>query len=150
MSHIHRLPLSISVLLIIIGGMTTGCNGSVAPEAERDLALAPLVQMPDYVQSAPAAVQQAYQFAVANPDVLQHIPCYCGCAAIGHASSYDCYVADVNADGSVQFDPHALGCSICVDITQDTMRLLKPGKDVQEIRTFIDTTYSRFGPSTTP
>jgi hypothetical protein len=38
------------------------------------------------------------------------------------------------SDGTVKtFDPHALGCSICVDITQDAMRMLKDGKSVPEI-----------------
>jgi Protein of unknown function with PCYCGC motif len=47
----------------------------------------------------------------------------------------------------VTFDSHALGCSICVDITQDAMRLLRQGKSVQDIRAYVDQTYSRYGPS---
>jgi Protein of unknown function with PCYCGC motif len=43
-----------------------------------------------------------------------------------------------------------LGCSICVDITQDTMRLQKQGKSTAEIRSFIDQTYSQYGPSNMP
>ena len=43
---------------------------------------------------------------------------------------------------------HALGCSICVDITQDTMRLLRQGKTVSEIKALIDQTYSQYGPRT--
>ena len=50
----------------------------------------------------------------------------------------------------ITYDPHALGCSICVDITQDTIRLLKQGKSVQEIRSYVDSTYSKFGPSNMP
>jgi hypothetical protein len=103
--------------------------------------------MPAEVQAAPASVRTAYQFAAANPDVMQHIPCYCGCGGIGHESNYDCYVADVAADGTVRFDGHALGCSICVDITQDAMRLLREGKPVPEIRLYVDATYSRYGTS---
>jgi hypothetical protein len=104
-------------------------------------------QMPAEVQSAPVSVRTAYQFAAANPDVMQHIPCYCGCGGIGHESNYDCYVAEVAADGTLRFDGHALGCSICVDITQDAMRLLREGKPVPDIRAFVDATYSRYGTS---
>jgi len=107
--------------------------------------------MPAEVQSAPATVQQAYQFAVANPDVLHELPCYCGCGPIGHTSNYACYVAEQNADGSVKtFDPHALGCSICVDITQDAMRMLRDGKTVPEIRAYVDQSYAKYGPSNMP
>jgi hypothetical protein len=104
-------------------------------------------QMPADVQAAPVSVRTAYQFAAADPDVMQHIPCYCGCGGIGHASNYDCYVADVEPNGTIRFDGHALGCSICVDITQDVMRLLKEGKAVPEIRLYVDATYSRYGTS---
>ena len=104
-------------------------------------------QMPADVQAAPVSVRTAYQFAAADPDVMQHIPCYCGCGGIGHESNYDCYVADVEPNGTTRFDGHALGCSICVDITQDVMRLLKEGKPVPEIRAYVDATYSRYGTS---
>jgi hypothetical protein len=107
-------------------------------------------QMPGEVQSAPVTVQQAYQFAVANPVVMKNIPCYCGCGNLGHTSNYDCYVSSVDGQGKVTFDQHALGCSICVDITQDVMRLLKEGKSPQEARAYVDATYSKYGPSNIP
>ena len=110
----------------------------------------PLGQMPAEVQSAPVSVQQAYQFAAANPVVMQQIPCYCGCGAMGHTSNYSCYVQNVGANATITFDNHALGCSICVDITQDVMRLQRDGKSPQEIRSYIDSTYSRYGSSNQP
>jgi hypothetical protein len=106
--------------------------------------------MPADVQAAPVVVQQAYQFAGANPDVMQQIPCYCGCGEMGHTSNYSCYVVEASADGKITYDNHALGCSICVDITQDTMRLLRQGKSVQEIRAYVDSTYAKYGPSNMP
>jgi len=106
--------------------------------------------MPAEVKSAPPAVQGAYQFAVANPDVLKQIPCYCGCGKMGHTSNYSCYVQNVDENGKVVYDTHALGCSICVDITQDTMRYLKQGKTVADIKSIVDQTYSQYGPSNIP
>ncbi len=110
--------------------------------------MAPLDQMPSEVQKAPVSVQEAYRFAVANPEVLSQVPCYCGCGAIGHTSNYDCYVKDVQPSGEIEFDTHALGCSICVDITQDVMRLSREGKTLDHIQAFIDRTYSQYGPPT--
>ena len=112
--------------------------------------MASMAGMPAEVKAAPVTVQQAYQFTAANPDVMKHIPCYCGCGAMGHTSNYACYVDEVDANGNVTYDTHALGCSICVDITQDTMRLLKQGKAVPEIKLYIDQTYSQYGPSNIP
>ena len=112
--------------------------------------MAPMTGMPVEVKSAPTTVQQAYQFAVANPVVLKQIPCYCGCGKMGHTSNYSCYIQNVDDKGVVTFDNHALGCSICVDITQDTMRLLRGGKTVAEIKASVDQTYSKYGPSNLP
>ena len=111
------------------------------------LMMASLEGAPAEVQSAPVMVQDAYRFAIANPDVMQHIPCYCGCGAMGHTSNYSCYVSGTDADGKITYDSHALGCGICVDITQDTMRLLKGGKRISEIKSYVDQTYAQYGPS---
>ena len=53
---------------------------------------------------------------------------------------------DTKPDGSVIFDDHALGCSLCVDITQDARRMLSEGKSAQDIRATIVANYSKFGP----
>jgi hypothetical protein len=138
-------------VLSLAGGLLTGCGSTAAtPSADHDLKMAPMSMMPEEVKSAPVITQQAYQFAVANPAVTQHIPCYCGCGAMGHTSNYACYVASVDAAGKPKFDGHALGCSICVDITQDAMRLTKEGKSPQDIKAYVDKTYSRFGPTNMP
>jgi len=136
-------------LFLIASILLAACGGGNKDDSA-DLNMAPMQDMPAEVQEAPLTVQQAYQFAAANPEVTQHIPCYCGCGAMGHTSNYSCYVAGDNADGSLKFDEHALGCSICVDITQDAMRLTKEGKAVAEIRQYIDATYSQYGPSNMP
>ncbi len=115
-----------------------------------DLHMMPLDKMPAEVQAAPSVVQQAYQFAAANPGVMKGVPCYCGCAAIGHTSNYSCYVQGSDAQGALSFDNHALGCSLCVDITQDAMRLLKQGKSVPEIKAYVDSTYGKYGTSNMP
>ncbi|HKG53852.1 MAG TPA: PCYCGC motif-containing (lipo)protein, partial [Anaerolineales bacterium] len=73
-----------------------------------------------------------------------------GCGNVGHTSNYNCYVSGVDNKGKVTFDDHALGCSICVDITQDVMRLLKDGKSPQDARAYVDATYSKYGPSNIP
>ena len=138
-------------LLIIAGLVSTAISAcSTSSSSEVHLAMSPLDQMPMDVQSATVAVREAYQFNVANPDVMQDIPCYCGCGDIGHTSNYDCYVSDVDTSGKITFDNHALGCSICVDITQDVMRMLEDGKSPGEARASIDAIYSKYGPSNIP
>jgi hypothetical protein len=136
-------PVLIATLLLTTLPACSAAQGG-------ELNMASMSGMPAEVQSAPVSVQQAYQFTVANPDLMKQIPCYCGCGDIGHTSNYSCYVSNVNDKGAITFDNHALGCSICVDITQDVMRMTKDGKSPGDIRAAVDTTYSKYGRSNIP
>ena len=140
----YLLALVTGILLL---GILSGCSSS--SQTARELKLAPLAEMPDYVQTAPPNVQEAYRFAAVNPAILEHIPCYCGCGNMGHQHNLHCYVKSFNADGSVaEFDNHAGGCTLCVDITRDVMRMWQDGEALVNIRAYIDREYSRFGPPT--
>ncbi len=140
----HQLFSIFSLLVILLPGLlTAGC--AAGPQGQ-EMKMAPVSSLPQEMQNAPTQVREAYQFAVANPDLMKKIPCYCGCGAVGHTSNYSCYVKDVDSNGKVTFDQHALGCSLCVDITQDVIRLSKQGKSPGDIHTFIVANYSKFGP----
>ena len=134
------------MLLVVLLTLVLSACGSAAQLGAARVKLAPVSQLPAPAQKAPTRVREAYQFAVANPDLMKQIPCYCGCGAMGHTSNYACYVKEAKPDGSVNFDDHALGCSLCVDITQDARRMLDEGKSTQDIRAAIVTNYSQFGP----
>lgn len=142
-----RKLLFLSLIVVLL---TTAISACSTQSKADNLNMMSMDKMPGDVQSAPVMVQSAYQFAAANPDVMTNIPCYCGCGEMGHTSNYDCYVSGTDAQGNVKFDDHALGCSICVDITQDAMRLLKEGKTVPEIKSYVDATYSKYGTTNMP
>jgi hypothetical protein len=144
-SKVYKTIFLLAIILLSLLALPA-CSAQM----EGDLRMMPFDQMPAEVQSSPVVVQQAYQFAAVNPDVMKQIPCYCGCGDIGHTSNYSCYVSGVDDKGNITFDNHALGCSICVDITQDVMRLLKEGKTVLEIKAYVDATYSKYGTSNMP
>lgn len=136
------------IVLLVAAPLVVGCSGQTDHEAEHVYELAALEQMPVDVRQAPVTVQQAYRFAASNPDILSELPCYCGCGAMGHVSNYSCYVQEGSRDDALVYDNHALGCSICVDITQDAMRILDDGQSIEQIYQYVDATYSRFGPAT--
>lgn len=140
----------LSLLAIISTSFLSACNSKESSSSGHKFTMASMEDMPVEVKEAPKAVQESYQFAVANPDALTDIPCYCGCGSMGHTSNYACYVESVDSDGTINYESHSLGCSICVDITQDVMRLMDEGKDHAAIRAYIDTTYSQYGPSNIP
>ncbi len=143
---IKRTSTRLAGALIAVTILVSACSPA---GSNASLAMAPMSDMPEEVQTAPVSVSDAYRFAAANPDILTGIPCYCGCGAMGHTSNYDCYVQS-NDGGNIVFDTHALGCSICVDITRDAMQMTREGAGVADIRTAIDQNYAQFGPSNMP
>jgi hypothetical protein len=122
------------------------------PPAERiRLAMADTADLPAFAQEAEPRVRDAYRFAVANPEVLTKIPCYCGCGSMGHQHALHCYIQDIQPGGYIAFDNHAAGCGICVDITQDVMKMMRQGEDLKTIRAYVDAAYSQFAaPTHTP
>jgi hypothetical protein len=135
------------VFLLLVGSGLTGCTGGETAVTHNH-PMAPLEDMPAQVQDSGRKIRETYQFATANPELTDAIPCYCGCVGLGHTSSYDCYVAGLDETGVTQFDDHAEYCSICNDITLDTMRMLDEGKTAPEIFAQIEMDYARFGPPT--
>ncbi len=143
---LHSRWLILLVALILLVPPLSGCSSTKSSQGDLNK-MAPMSDMPSEIQKAPTVVQEAYQLAVVNPEALKNVPCYCGCGSVGHTSNYSCYVQEVKDSGEIVFDQHALGCSLCVDISQDVMRLTSEGKTPQEIRGTIDQTYSQYGPS---
>jgi hypothetical protein len=146
-SKMRKLLFLLLVMLLTTTAMSA-CSPSDSGKVY--LYMLPMDKMPEEVQNAPVTVQEAYQFAARNPEIMKDIPCYCGCGDIGHASNYECYVSNVDEQDHITFDNHALGCSICVDITRDVMRTLRNGESPQEARAYVDQTYSKYGPANIP
>lgn len=103
--------LLFTLFLLLLGGVTllsTSCNSTPTSNAGdidmSKLTLAPESDLPDYVMNTKPHVREAYRFAVANPDILEQIPCYCGCNTAGHMNNLDCYV--VPSTGG-EYEPHA-------------------------------------------
>jgi hypothetical protein len=145
-----RRWLLLWIVLLPIATLVTGCSGAASTAPGAQIKMAPMADMPAEVQNAAATVSEAYRFAVANPDALKNVPCYCGCGSVGHTSNYSCYVKEVKSTGEVVFDQHALGCGICVDIAQEVMKMTREGRAPKEIRAAIDQTFAQYGPSNMP
>ena len=101
-----NLLIALTTLLLVLA--IGACNGSTAP-AQEELSMAPESALPDFVHDAAPQVKEAYRFAIANPDVLSAFPCYCGCGSMGHQNNLQCYIKEVRADGTIEFENHAFG-----------------------------------------
>ena len=88
-----------------------GCSSGVGQNSADDALLAWPTEdrWPELFYSAPASVQDTYRYAVVNKDLLQWMPCFCGCVDQGHTSNFDCYVKQVRGDGSIVLDTMSFG-----------------------------------------
>lgn len=94
-------------------------------------------------------VRAAYAFAARREDVLQYMPCYCGCEKQGHKSDHDCFVKGRTAAGLPQWDSMGITCDICLSVAHETIQMLAQGKSLSEIRKAHDAKYkARYGTST--
>ncbi len=68
-----------NALLITTAGLIVLISSACTQSGSGSLKLAPPSQLREDILKQPLTVREAYQFALANPDVLSKIPCYCGC-----------------------------------------------------------------------
>jgi hypothetical protein len=55
-------------------------------------------------------VRAVYVFAARHPEVLSHVPCFCGCEHRGHKHNDDCFVTERDAKGRpTKWEPHGVG-----------------------------------------
>ncbi|MFB9988240.1 PCYCGC motif-containing (lipo)protein [Bacillus benzoevorans] len=108
-------------------------------------------KLPNFLKEKPEEMQLIYAAAANHQELLESIPCYCGCAdSIGHKDNYDCFVNENKENGAVVWDDHGTKCGICQDIAAQSIQEYENGKDIKEIRSIIDEQYKEGYPKPTP
>lgn len=110
-------------------------------------------ELPTFLNEYSENIQIIYQAAGKSTELLQWIPCYCGCGDhAGHRSSLNCFVKQVNQNGSVVWDDHGTRCNVCLEIAAEAIKMKQDGKTVKEIRQYIDEKYKEgyANPTDTP
>ena len=120
------------------------------PVPSADAQMPPLPPVSNMVPRAPEVVRDAYIFAAQRPDILEYVPCFCGCETAGHTRNADCFVASRKEDGTVrEWDTHGMACTICVDVARDAMQLSASGASTDDIRAAVESKYAAY-PRQTP
>jgi hypothetical protein len=107
--------------------------------------------LPSFLQYYESEVKQVYKLAAAHTELLQWIPCYCGCGSReGHRHNKDCFIKEIKATGEVVWDSHAAHCINCLEIAKEASLLEEQGKAKLEIRRYIDEKYKSAYAKPTP
>ncbi|MET1122214.1 PCYCGC motif-containing (lipo)protein [Priestia megaterium] len=97
---------------------------------------------PEFLKDKPEQMQTIYATAAQNKELLENIPCYCGCGeSAGHKNNYDCFIQENKKDGRVVWDDHGTKCGVCLEIAAQSVSDLKSGKSIKQIRQSIDEKY---------
>ena len=81
-------------------------------------------------------IKDAYMFAAEHPEILESIPCFCGCVNKGHRHNRDCFI-----DDSGKYVEHGSLCGGCTEVALASKRLYEEGKSLKEIRDYVDQTF---------
>ncbi len=91
---------------------------------------------------AKGEIKEAYLFALEHGDILEQVPCYCGCYRSGHQHNRHCFY-----DDNGQLDNHGLNCGVCVDIALTTKEMYSEGLTIEEIGEYLSDKYRGFIPT---
>ncbi|WP_240463712.1 PCYCGC domain-containing protein [Paenibacillus apiarius] len=108
-------------------------------------------ELPPFLDDKKDEMRLIYTLAAQNHDLLQHIPCYCGCGeSAGHESNLNCFVAQMEENGAVLWDDHGTRCGVCLEIAVEASQMQREGKSVPDIRHTIDEKYKEDYAEPTP
>ena len=90
-----------------VGGLG---NDVDVPPAITDADIPPLPVTPFMAARPMEIVRAVYVFAAKHPEVLNKIPCFCGCEHRGHRHNDDCFVSARDDRGRpTVWEPHGVG-----------------------------------------
>ncbi|HFK1753452.1 TPA: PCYCGC domain-containing protein [Bacillus cereus] len=109
--------------------------------------------LPAFLDKLDPQMKDIYTVAGQNAELLDWIPCYCGCGeSVGHKNNKNCFIREIKKNGEVVWDSHATTCVNCLEIAVESASMKQKGKSTLEIRNYIDNKYKEgYGkPTPTP
>lgn len=144
------LSFGMAFLLATGAGVVLAQSSRSSASQESAVTLPPLPD-PGFPPARPLDVtRRAYEFAAQHPEVLNYVPCYCGCERSGHSSNESCFISTRDAQGNVTWNTHGWGCTICIDVAVEAAQMHALGAKPSGIRAAIDRKWSQRFPTSTP
>lgn len=144
---------------LLVSGCSSSDHESSEPDQEVDQMMIGDVReetssaevLPHFLEGKPEDMQMIYRAVATHQELLEQIPCYCGCGdSVGHKDNYDCFIHDNKEDGRVVWDDHGTKCLVCLEIAAKSVTDYMGGKSVKDIRNEIDEKYKEGYANPTP
>ncbi|CAM3224820.1 PCYCGC motif-containing (lipo)protein [Filibacter tadaridae] len=98
--------------------------------------------LPSFLDDKSEDMRLVYQVAGSAADIIKWMPCYCGCGeSANHESNLNCFIDEIQEDGSVVWDDHGTRCQVCLEIAVQSVKMTQDGKSLKKVREFIDENY---------
>jgi hypothetical protein len=108
-------------------------------------------QKPEFLVDKPEDIQNIYVAAAQHQELLENMPCYCGCGtSANHQNNYDCFIHENKENGAVVWDDHGTKCGVCLEIAAQAMADYNNGMTIKDIRQKIDDAYKEGYAKPTP
>ena len=108
-------------------------------------------ELPAFLDGQTEEMRNIYLLSAQYADVLEFIPCYCGCGeSAGHKSNLNCFIKEIDEDGAVTWDDHGTRCNVCLDIAVSSAKMAHEGSSLLEIREAMDAAYKEGYAKPTP
>jgi len=132
----QNLILGILAVAIIAGIAWTSLRGTSDSEADHSASISKSEGVLSPTIFNDEKTRAAYQVAKDIPEVLEQLPCFCGCLNnFGHKNNLFCFK-----------DQHGSGCEICQDIALDARKMHDQGMSIAQIQDNIKAKYARYQP----
>jgi hypothetical protein len=130
----QNLILGIVAIAVMAGIAWLSLRGARSTDDSASLSKAADVLSPTLFDDE--KTRAAYQVANDIPEVLEQLPCFCGCmSSFGHKNNLFCFK-----------DQHGSGCTICQDIALDARKMHDQGLSIAQIQDNIKAKYARYQP----
>lgn len=124
-------------------------HGHASGDIQEETASADI--LPSFLDNKSEDIRLVYQIAGQSTEILEWMPCYCGCGeSAGHKSNLNCFIEEKREDGTIVWDDHGTRCFVCLEIAVQSAKMHKDGMSLKEIRQTIDNTYKEGYAKPTP
>lgn len=158
------MKVKLCMILLLLGGVAlAGCAPAASDHTNQESdggthvhgdireETASSSELPAFLDEKSQEMKNLYTAVALNKDLLEQMPCYCGCGeSVGHRNNYDCFIHENKENGAVTWDNHATKCGVCLEIAAQSIVDYQEGKSVKQIRKEIDSTYKKGYAEPTP